>query len=61
MYDEETDTVRLGSMDDIDPDDPRQTAVIRMRHSVGSETLLINRIMTPEHFTGKGIIQTDLV
>lgn len=54
VYDEETDTVRLGSMDDIDPDDPRQTAVIRMRHSVGSETLLINRINDPGTLYWKG-------
>ena len=42
VYDEKTNTVRLGSLDDIDVNDDLQTCVIRMRHSL-AETIIINR------------------
>ena len=47
VYDEKTDTVRIGTVADIDPNNTKQTAVIRMRHSAGYEILLVNRSKEP--------------
>lgn len=47
VYDEASDTVRIGSMADIDPANPAQTAVIRNRYSYALDTLLVNREKDP--------------
>ena len=54
VYDEASDSVRIGSVDDIDPINIRQTAVIRVRHSMGYETLLVNRAKNPDTFYWTG-------
>lgn len=43
VYDEEKEEVRVGSTDDIDPDNPRQTVVVRNRYYENYEGIIINR------------------
>lgn len=47
VYDEAKKTVRLGTNDDIDPDNPKQTVVVRNRYYETYEPVVINRASTP--------------
>lgn len=47
VYDEAKKTVRLGTKDDIDPDNPKQTVVVRNRYYETYEPVVINRASTP--------------
>lgn len=49
LYDEATDTLSVSSKDQIDPNDPRQSAVIRMRWSQGYDVLIIQRKELPNN------------
>ena len=47
VYDEAKKTVRLGTVDDIEPDNPNQTIVARNRYYAAYETIVINRASEP--------------
>ena len=49
VYDEERDEVRIGSLADIDPDDARQSLVMRVRYFSSRDTIIINRVKAPEN------------
>lgn len=48
VYDEKSDTVKPGSLDDIDPGNDGQSLVVRIRYLVPYEILVVNRKSIPE-------------